>query len=165
MTTPSNQHVPPKGAAYKTLLKAWLTAGTLDALAAIFILAKGNAAGIFRYISSALFGKEASLTGTNMIVYGVLFHYLVAFSFTVFYFLIYRYVAVLRKNLLASSILYGLFIWTVMNLCVVPLTKIHRVPFRPANAIENAVILIICVALPISFFISRYYHSKGRSTS
>src|SRR5579864_5847660 len=70
---------------------AGFIAGSLDALAAIFILSHGNAAPMFKFISSGIYGKEAFKDSGGMIALGIALHYFIAFSFTIFYFIVSRY--------------------------------------------------------------------------
>ncbi len=74
----------------KAILKTGVIVGTLDALAAIIILAKMNAVGVSQFIASGAFGKEAFSGGAAMTITGILFHYLFAFSFTTLYFFCFR---------------------------------------------------------------------------
>ncbi|HUS00663.1 MAG TPA: hypothetical protein VMY77_02995, partial [Chitinophagaceae bacterium] len=66
----------------KIILIAWLVAGTLDMLGAILvysvILQKTTAEKIVRGIASGVFKKQATTGGTEMLCYGVLFHYFIA---------------------------------------------------------------------------------------
>lgn len=137
-----------------TILLAGLIAGTADALAAIFILAAGNAAGVFKYIASALYGKQAFTGGADMIIIGIICHYIIAFTFVTFYYFIYPHVSLLRYNKYLSAFLYGIFTWLVMNLIVVPMTKIHQV-FTWHNALLNAVILMFTIGLPAALIVRR----------
>src|SRR5437764_12803255 len=97
------------------IITAWPIVGTLDILSAFiysFIrTGKNNAAGILRYIASAIFGQEALKGGTAMVLAGLLLHYLIALSFTLFFFWLYPKVNFFRRNRLLTGILYGLFIW------------------------------------------------------
>ena len=63
-----------------TVLITGLIAGTLDILAAIFLLAGGEATRVFRFIASGAFGKAAFEGGGEMVAWGSFFHYLIAFS-------------------------------------------------------------------------------------
>jgi hypothetical protein len=143
------------------LLITILIAGSADILAAILILAKGHAEAVLRYIASAAFGKAAQ-TGAGIIWAGLFFHYLIAASFVTLYFIIYSYIPVLKKNLVLTTILYGLFVWAVMNLVVLPLTHLHIGPFNPVSALVNAVILIICIALP-TVWMRNFYEGKKQT--
>nr|WP_067060247.1 hypothetical protein [Mucilaginibacter sp. L294] len=138
-----------------SIIISWLIAGTLDALAAIFILAHGHAEAVFRYIASAVYGKEAFTGGTSMIWTGVVFHYIIAAAFTVFFFISYTYVPLLRKNTLLVILIYGTFAWSVMNLLVLPLTQVAYT-ITLAGAVKNILILCVTIALPAVVIRHRY---------
>lgn len=142
----------------KSILMVAFIAGTLDGAAAVIILAKFKFAATFKYIASALFGKAAFSGGTEMILAGIFFHYLIALSFTLFYAIIARKLQFLSANKIVSGILYGLLAWTIMNLIVVPLTQIPHVDFNLQRALINAVILIFCIGLPIAILIPGERH-------
>lgn len=137
------------------LLPIALIAGTLDGLAAVIFLAKMNFVGVFQYIASAILGKAAYTGGIKTVLLGLILHYFIAFSFTFFFALLTTRISALRKNILLSGIIYGIFVWTVMNLLVVPLTQIPQSPIHLEKAIINAVILIFCIGLPISYLTAR----------
>ncbi|MCD2425595.1 hypothetical protein LQ567_22620 [Niabella pedocola] len=146
-----------------TILKAGMLAGTLDILAAFlhFFLATGkNPLFIFRYIASALLGPMAFSGGPEMYVAGLLLHYLVAFAFTLFFFWLYPRLNILRRNPVATGIFYGLFIWVVMNLIVVPLSRIGTFPNKVSGMLINAAILILAIGIPLAFIARRHYRSK-----
>lgn len=142
------------------ILVTWLLAGTMDALAATFILAGGNGAGVFKYVASSFYGKAAFNGGSDMVLQGLVIHYLIALAFTLFYFYLYPRFAFLKRSIIISSILYGLFVWVVMNLFAVPLTRIGWRGMHAVPAILNAAILIFCIALPITLIASKYYTTK-----
>lgn len=140
-----------------------LIAGTLDGLAAIFLSAKGNATIVFKYISSAVLGPEAFHGGAGTVILGISFHYFNAFAFTIFYFFIYPHLTLLRRNIVASSLLYGSFIWMVMNLCVVPLTRIGAQDYTLSGIAKSWAILVFFVALPVSIGVKDIYGTKKMS--
>lgn len=142
-----------------TLIITGLIAGTLDILSAVFILAKGQAAAVFRYIAGAAFGREAARQGAGMVAMGGIFHYFIAFCWVALYFIAYKYVSLLRRNIVLVTIFYGLFVWLVMNMVILPMTKLSLKAFSPTNAIINAVILMICIALP-AVWMRRNYEAK-----
>lgn len=143
------------------VIVSWVIAGTLDALAATFILGKGNWAGVFKFVASAFYGKDAFTGGTTIAIQGLIMHYIIALSFTLFYFLAYPYLNFLHKNVALSSVIYGTFVFIVMTFCLVPLTRIGFRPFQLVPALVNLVILIICIALPITYVASKYYHKPN----
>jgi len=153
-----------KSSGFTTILLTGLLAGTLDITAAIIILAKMRAAMVFKYIASGAFGKEAYGAGPQMILFGAFFHYLIAMTITGIYFLVYPRLPFLKTNKLISAVWIGIWAWIFMNLVVVPLSQIGPIKLTPESIIKNIVILIVCIGLPVSFLISRYYQ-KGQDTS
>jgi hypothetical protein len=146
----------------KTILLAGFTAGTLDITAAIVLLGNMKAVPILKYIASGVFGKDAFAGGTEMALLGLLFHYMIAFSFAIAYFLIFPYLPpLLKKHKILSGLLYGIVVWIVMNLVVVPMTQVPRGPITLESALLNMAILMVCIGLPISFIVHRYYSSKS----
>jgi hypothetical protein len=143
----------------QALLLTTLLAGSLDALSAIiqFTLA-GNRppARIFRYIASGVFGRQALSGGAPMVVYGVLFHYCFAFLFTLAFFLSYRHIPFLAAHPFISGITYGLAVWLVMNLLVVPLSRIGPRPLHLWPSLIGMGIIMIAIGLPISLLATRW---------
>ncbi|QNN42242.1 DUF1440 domain-containing protein [Pedobacter roseus] len=132
-----------------------LIAGTLDGLAAVIFLAKMNFTGVFQYIASAVLGNAAFTGGIKTAIIGLTLHYFIAFSFTLLYTFASTKIALLKQHFILSGVIYGLVVWTVMNLIIVPLTKIPATPFHYEKAVLNAVILIFCIGLPISYLTAR----------
>jgi hypothetical protein len=143
------------------ILQAGLIVGTLDILSAFIYYyiksGKTNFLVIFKFIASGLFGKAAGDGGVAMILAGLILHYAIAFSFTIFFFWLYPKMNVLSKNRIVTGIVYGLFVWAVMNLVVVPLSNtVHR-PFKIEGALINMGILIVCIGLPLSFMANAFF--------
>ncbi|TDH28632.1 hypothetical protein EXU57_00715 [Segetibacter sp. 3557_3] len=144
------------------IFQAGLVVGTLDITAALlyyFVKTGNNPVLILKYIASALFGKAAYSSGNKMIVAGLALHFIIAFAFTLLFFLIYQAFNLLRRSILLTGIIYGLFIWVVMNLIVVPLSKIPAQPFNLENRIANMIMLNVCIGLPLSYMAANYYHT------
>jgi uncharacterized membrane protein YagU involved in acid resistance len=142
---------------FNIILRAGLLAGTLDILAAILILAKGKAVATLKFVASGVFGKAAFSGGAGMVLSGAVFHYFIATSFAAGYFLAYPSLPFLQKNKWLSGILYGVIVWTVMNLLVVPLSNAPQSPFAWDSALKNMAILIVCIGLPIAWLADKFY--------
>jgi hypothetical protein len=147
----------------KLLIIVWLSllTGTLDAIAAIIIGYPATPGQIFRYIASGLFGK-AAFTGNHMIFWGVLFHYLIATTFSVVFFVLYPNFKRILKNKYVTGILYGFIIWVVMNMAVLPLSNVPKQPGQVnlITVITSLLALIICIGLPVSLTVTKYYRKK-----
>lgn len=92
-----------------------------------------------------------------MVVAGLLFHYFNAMAFTAFFFLLYPQIPVFANNKILTGILLGLLVFAFMNFIVVPLSSIPSRPLNLINSLINALILICCIGLPLSFIASSYY--------
>jgi uncharacterized membrane protein YagU involved in acid resistance len=147
-----------------TILWVGFLVGLLD-LSSAFIqirimFPERNPFGVLRYIASAVFGKERANAGSSMYFFGALFHFIIAYCFTIAFFLIYPHVRFLSKSRLLTGILYGLIIWTIMNLVVVPQTRIGHRPFVLKNAAIAAGILIVAIGIPLSYLAYRFYYGR-----
>lgn len=142
----------------KSILFAGFTAGTLDILCAIFILAGGNATGVFRFIAKGAFGDAALRGGLEMIILGMVFHYIIAFSFAAGYFFVSPYIPVIKKQWIISGLCYGIFVWAFMQYLVLPLTYNPPAPFLFSDEWKGILILMIAVGLPISLITHKHYH-------
>jgi len=138
-----------------------LIAGTLDLVTAIVVYAgildKTTGIKILQSIASGIFKKEAYSGGSQMALYGVLLHYFIAFTFTWFYYTVYPYFSFLKKNTLVSGIVYGIFVWIIMNLVVLPVVF----PVLPEKHLDfplflSIIIIICCIGTPIAFLHKKY---------
>ena len=141
-----------------TILITGLIAGTIDILSAIFILAGGNAVGTFKYIASGAFGKAALDGGNEMVAWGALFHYIIAMSWTTAFFLLYPKLPFLKWNKWFNAIAYGAIIQTLMSFFILPLTNISSRPFNIWGFIENMVILMFSIGLPVALLADRFFN-------
>lgn len=152
---------------WKTVVMAGLLVGSLDIISALthFYLKTGkDPLIVLKYISSAVLGKSAySGDTTTMAVLGLLLHFLIAFIWTILFFTIYPKLKLLSWNRIVTGILYGIFIWIVMNRLVVPMSKASVGPFDLKQATIAVLILIGAIGLPLSFIAHQYYVLKVRA--
>jgi len=146
---------------FSKIIKAGLIVGTLDIFSAFihYLIKTGqrHPLDVLKFIASGIFGKEASSGGTAMILAGLILHYIIAFAFTIFFFWIFPKIKFFSKNKILTGAVYGIFIWVVMNLVVVPLSNIPHRPFNIVNVIINVIILIVCIGIPLSFMANTFY--------
>jgi len=159
--------------AINTILLTGFIAGLLDATAASlsFYIKTGNSPiKVWRYVASGVFGKQASADpdGLLMPVMGLLFHFCLAFSFTIFFFFVFPKIKLLAKNIFITGIVYGLLVWLLMNKVVVPLSNVSKPAPKPSptfigiptNILLQVAFIVFCIGLPIAFFTGRYYRRK-----
>ncbi|WP_426671752.1 hypothetical protein ACPPVU_10995 [Mucilaginibacter sp. McL0603] len=145
-----------------TILLTCLLTGTLDAIAAFLISYKIPPVVIFKFIASGWFGKQAMSGGIGTVLWGLIFHYLIATIFSVVFFQLYPAVINILKNKYFTGIVYGLLIWVVMNYVVLPFTNIPKAHghINPLSLIKGIVALIICVGTPIALMADNYYKKQ-----
>ena len=155
-----------KSSATKTILLSGLVAGTLDILAAFsvysVIMKVVTPAQILKGIAAVAFGKTIIGNETIMALLGLLFHFIIAYSFAAAYFFIYPYAKFLHYNKIISGLLYGIIVWAIMNLIVVPLFNGHHGPFILNAMLRAVTILMLCIGLPIAIITARYYKNTMR---
>jgi len=140
------------------MLKAGLLVGTLDlavAFAHTWILSGTTPDTVLKFVASLVFGPEAFAGGWDMAVRGLLLHFGMVFAFTGVFFKIYPKVRTWITNWILLGVVYGLFIWAVMQLIVVPLSNTLKGPFNLKSALIDALILIVCIGLPLAFIAKR----------
>jgi hypothetical protein len=169
-----NQMLPAKKPnAISTILLTGFIAGTLDASAASinFYARTGNSpVRVWRFVASGVFGKEAYADPDSLLMpaLGLLFHFCLAFSFTIFFFLIFPKIKLLAKNIFVTGIVYGFLVWLLMSKVIVPLSNTAKLAPRPGptilgistQTILGMAFILFCIGLPIAFFTGRYYRRK-----
>jgi len=148
--------------AFRTILLTGLLAGTLDITAAIINagLTRGTTATIvFQYIASGVFGRDA-FSDPSMASWGIIFHYFIAYSWTVLFFLAYRKLTFAAKRPAVTGLVYGVLIWSCMNFVVLPLSNVRRVEPSALQIILGISFIMFLVGLPISLIINKYYTHK-----
>jgi len=140
-----------------TLFLTGLLAGLLDITAAMLLfLSRGNKDPriLLRYIASAVYGKDAFVRGNSMVLMGLLFHFAIAMIWVAIYFILHAYIPWLDSHRLLAAIGYGLVVWIIMNLVILPNSRATPRPFSWPFALINMAILIGAIGLPVAYFSS-----------
>ena len=135
------------------ILAGGLLAGSLD-LGSAFIT---YGVGVPRAIAGGLLGPSALHGGSGVYVLGILLQFFIATSAAAVYYLASRKLAFLKDHPLVCGPFYGIAVFLVMNLIVLPLSALHfRGPFQLAGLIQGLVVHMILIGLPISFSIRQF---------
>jgi len=146
---------------FKRVLLTGLLAGILDLCYAyldVFVRSGRFATKMFQYIAGGALGLPTSMKGgAPVIVLGIFFHFFIAFSFTLFFFLFYRKskISVLNPYLLA--LVYGIFIWSVMTLLVLPLSALPTRPVDWGKGAFDAFMFGLTFGLPLVFSARKFF--------
>ncbi len=149
----------------KTVLITALTAGTLDISAAFiqsYLVADVMPSRVLKYIASGVFGSDALNGGIGMAAFGLLAHFIIAFSCTICFFWAYPRWKFLTKSIVLNSILIALTAWIVTTHIIVPLSRIKQGSFDLSKALMAIAILIVCIGLPIAIGANQYYAKNKR---
>ncbi|MVM31367.1 hypothetical protein GO755_15085 [Spirosoma sp. HMF4905] len=141
------------------ILVTGLIAGSLDFGAALLLfvsLSKQKPSLLLRYITSAALGPRAFSGGSGMVLLGLCFHYLIALWWTALYFAVFPRLFPCGTAVLTNAVVYGMFVWVIMNLVILPLSKAEPRPFSPLMAMINIFILIIAIGLPCAYAAKLY---------
>ena len=163
MTFTTNSNSKPPGTGISVIIKAGLLAGTLDILSAFlysYIKRGTQPQTVLQNISKFALGKTTFSDSTILTVTGLLVHFAIAMSWTILFFILYRQLKLMKQNKIITGIVYGLVVWTVMNIVVLPLWNHKPFVFNPESSPINALILIVAIGLPLSFIAHRHYLKK-----
>lgn len=150
------------------IIKAGLVTGSLDIL---FAFANAwwspgiSPERVLQFIASGLMGKSAFQSLPAIAFLGLAIHYFIAFCWTVLFFFVYPTLKNIIRNKFLQAVLYGLFIWLVMNLLILPVTRTPQQTFYWPDAFKGAAILIIAVGLPLAYFAQKYNKEDGHNQS
>ncbi len=147
--------------AAKAILIGGGIAGVCDILYAIVYswLTRGTApARILQSVASGLLGKAAFEGGWPVAALGLLLHFFIAFSFALIFYLAARKFPVLVSHAVWSGLIYGLLIFWVMRLVVVPLSA---APFTLSNSPLELFFHMFTVGLPIALMVKRAAGEKS----
>ena len=108
---------------------ATVLAGTFD-LAANFLLwgwwKQVSPVRICQTIASGIYGKAAFDGGYVTAAVGAAAHYAIMAVMAIGYYLVISLSTWARRNWAVTAVVYGLFLWAVMNYVVVPMSASHR---------------------------------------
>lgn len=138
----------------RAVLLGTLTVGVLDALdAVVFFGLRGIAPiQIFQSIASGLLGRAAYGGGLSTAFLGAALHFLIALAVVGTYVLASRRLAVLARRPFLCGPLYGLLVYAVMNLAVVPLSAAVVGPPDLPVVLNGLLIHALGVGLPAALF-------------
>ena len=143
--------------ATRAILLGGLAAGFADFLFASIkrTLNGGSWTEPWKGVASGLVGKAAREGGFEMVLLGLVLHFLICLGGAALLYVIVRRVKWPPRQWLVLSILYGIVFLVVMNYVILPLSAIGVSIYPLANMHVTAFWHIVLVGLPTAWFISR----------
>jgi hypothetical protein len=137
----------------RPILVGGAIAGTLDLTSAFLTFGWP----VPRAIAAGLLGRQSFKNPSPLLwILGVLLHFFIAYSAATIYCLASRRLPFLRDHWLICGMFYGIAIFLVMNLIVLPLSGLHSAgPYQLRGLIQGIVVHMLIIGLPISFSLRR----------
>src|SRR5688572_19223427 len=128
----------------RVILEAGLLAGILDLTAAFITLGlRGRTPmRVLHSIASGFFGSDAYEGGLFMALLGGLSHFFVALTAAAFYYAASRMLPILYKRPVPFGLLYGVAVYSFMNLVVLPLSAF---PHPISLTLIGLLVIMFCV--------------------
>jgi hypothetical protein len=149
---------------FKNVLLTGLFVGTTDLVAAYVIqwIKTGKFADkMLHYIAGGVLGLKTSMQGGDGVAFlGLFLHYLIAFLFTLFFFLVLPRLKFLWFNKYLVGMLYGVFVAVVMGQLILPLTPLPMAPFNLSASIVDWLTLGVVLGIPIAYNAYKYYGAE-----
>jgi hypothetical protein len=154
-----------KEASYRIVKYVFFTgflAGTLDLSTSFvnYLIISGgkNPVIILYFIASGVFGQFAFTGGAFYWFCGLIFHLVIAYSFTTFYFFIYPKVKPIIRNKYFAGIIFGILTWLLMYLVVLPLSNAPLNGHTPLQFVISVLSLVLFIGLPAAISSESFYY-------
>lgn len=144
----------------RALLLATAVVGAVDFLyATLFVLWRGRPwYRPWQGVASSVLGAESFNRGLGAAALGIVLHFCVAACIAAVYLLLSRWVPVLWQHAIPCGLAYGAIAFFVMNLVVIPLTRIGRQPLVWSAFNIGAIICHVLLIGPAAAYFARRAH-------
>jgi hypothetical protein len=152
---------------FKVILLAGLIAGVLDILAAAIttMMRSRPPMRMLQSIASGVLGLNSYSGGLKTAALGLLLHFIIATGWAAIFFAASRKVPFLLQQPIVSGLLYGIAVYCLMNLVVLPLSAFpHQMSFPLSSVLIGVTIIMLCVGLPIALVVRRFSQYAPDST-
>ena len=111
---------------------------------------------VFQYIASGALGESAFAGSIATALLGVLFHFLISIVIAGVFILSADRIPLLRRHPIIGGLLYGVGVFIVMNMIVIPLSATPPLPAPTTpQLIVNILDHILVVGLPLGILVRR----------
>ncbi|WP_394823682.1 hypothetical protein [Pendulispora albinea] len=147
----------------RSVLRAVLVGGAAaavldaaDAIVAFKAVLGFDPVSIYQFVASGMLGPSAFEGGIATALLGVFFHTSIAFSAALVYVLASTRLTWLARAYTVWGPIFGLGVWAVMNLIVIPLSKTPPSAFSLPLFLNGIIGHALFVGLPIAYAAHRY---------
>lgn len=139
------------------ILVGGFVAGSFDLIAAFITFGWG----VPRAIAAGLLGRQAFQGGIGTWILGVLLHFFIAYSAAAVYCAASRKLDFLKTHFVVCGMFYGIGLFLVMNLIVLPLSGLHAAgPYRLRGLVQGVLVHMFLIGVPIAFCLYKFSAPK-----
>jgi hypothetical protein len=148
--------------AARAIVITGMIVGAMDIVSAILVvISRGSTATrLLQFVASGLIGQKAFEGGLATAALGLALQFVIATSVVAVFYLASCNLLVIRRHVVIAGILYGLIVYAVMNLVVLPLSAA-----KPRHSLSGDLIQIgihmFVIGLPTSLLIRRFSGATG----
>lgn len=144
-------------AALRVIVITGLIVGAMDITSAFIIaIARGShPTRVLQFVASGLIGQRAIGGGESTAALGLALHFFIAFSVVAVFYFASRHLTVLRREAVVSGVIYGLIVFAVMNLIVLPLSAATPRHTLTADLIQGGIHMFV-IGLPTALLLRRF---------
>jgi len=147
----------------RAILLGTLAVGTLDLADALIFFGLRGAPPIrmFQSIAAGLLGRASFSGGMNTALLGIVLHYFIAFLIVTTCVVLSRWMPLLRTRPILAGMAYGIGVYLVMNLIVLPLSAAGRPASVPVVVLNGVLIHMFGVGVPSCLAARAAYGSRS----
>jgi hypothetical protein len=139
--------------ALPAILVGGLVAGGLDTIAAYSTMS----AGWPRAVAGGLLGMSAFKGGAGVYAFGLFLEFFIATGAAAVYYAFSRRLEFLKTHFFVCGLFFGIAVYLVMNLVVLPLCALHaHSPISRSDLIQGILVHMVLVGLPIAYSVRRF---------
>ena len=144
-------------AATRAILMTGLIVGAMDITSAIIITISRGATvtRLMQFIASGLLGPKAFQGGPAIVALGLALHFVIAFAVVIVFYIASQRIAALRRWPIPSGIIYGMIVFAVMNLIVLPLSAAKPRHSLTGDLIQIGIHMFV-IGLPTALLLRRF---------
>ena len=144
-------------AALRSIAITGLIVGAMDITAAIVVvISRGSTATrLLQFVASGLIGQKAFEGGIATAALGLALQFVIAFCVVTVFYVASRSFPVVRRHAVIAGIVYGLVVFGVMNLIVLPLSAAKPRHTLTGDLIQIGIHMFV-IGLPTSLLIRRF---------
>ncbi len=110
---------------------------------------------VVQYVASGALGNAAFAGGVATALLGLLIHFLISIVVAGVFILSADRIPLLRRHIISGSLLYGLGVFVVLYLVVLPLSAAPPVPLQTWEFIELILEHVLVIGLTLGLFVRR----------